>query len=199
MGNEIPGYNYGDREVACSTLSDKELEQLKVGAGFTHEDVRYLRMAGEVLQDQTAEIVHRWRSDIIAHIPHLAKHSRALDGGLLPDYLTRSNKRFEQWILDTCLRPYDRAWLDYQHEIGLRHTAARKNQVDHVSSTAEVPFHDVLSFIPMINETMKTYLAKRGHSSDEVEKMHQAWSKSMLLQMAIWTKSYGSAEAPKSV
>lgn len=198
MGNEIPGYNYGDREVSRSPLSDKELEQLKVGAGFTQEDVRYLRMAGEVLRDQTAEIVHRWRSDIIAHIPHLAKHSCALDGGLLPDYLARSNQRFEQWILDTCLRPYDRAWLDYQHEIGLRHTSARKNLVDHVSSTPEVPFHDVLSFIPVINETMKTYLAKRGHSSDEVEKMHQAWSKSMLLQMTIWTKSYGSTESPKS-
>jgi hypothetical protein len=199
MADEIPGYNYGAREVARSPISDEELEQLKVGAGFTQEDVRYLRMAGEVLQDQAAEIVHRWRSDIIVHIPHLAKHSRSLDGGPLPDYLARSNRRFEQWILDTCLRPYDRAWLDYQHEIGLRHTTARKNQVDHVSSTPEVPFQDVLSFIPVINETMKTYLARKGHSSDEVEKMHQAWSKSMLLQMAIWTKSYASAESSRRV
>jgi hypothetical protein len=143
-----------------------------VGAGFTQDDARHLRMAGEVLRDQAAEIVHRWRSEIIAQIPHLAKHSRALDGGLLPDYLARSNSRFEQWILDTCFKPYDRTWLDYQHEIGLRHTTARKNQVDRVSSTAEVPFHDVLSFIPVINETMKAYLAKKGHSSDEVERMH---------------------------
>ncbi|WP_158792065.1 protoglobin domain-containing protein [Granulicella sp. L60] len=199
MSNDIPGYNYGDREVARSPLSDEELEQLKSGAGFTEEDVHHLQMAGEVLRDQTEEIVRRWRSDIIAHIPHLAKHSRALDGGLLPDYLAKSNKRFEQWILDTCFRPYDRTWLDYQHEIGLRHTVARKNQVDRVSSTPEVPFRDVLSFIPVINETMKKYLAKKDHPAEDVEKMYRSWSKSTLLQMAIWTKAYESNESTKNV
>ncbi len=195
MSDNIPGYSYGDEEVSRSPLSNQDLEDFKVAARFTEEDVHYLRMAGEVLQDQTTEIVHLWRSEIIAHIPHLARHSRALDGSLLPEYLARSNRRFEQWILDTCFRPYDRTWLDYQHEIGLRHTVAKKNQVDHVSSTPYIPFQDVLSFIPVINETMKSFLARKGHSQDEVESMHRAWSKSMLIQMAIWSKSYESAKA----
>jgi hypothetical protein len=198
MSNDIRGYNYGGPDVGHSPLSEQELEDLKVGASFTEDDMRYLRMAGEVLGDQVTEIVHLWRSKIIVHIPHLAKHSRSLDGGPLPDYLARSNRRFEQWILDTCLRPYDRTWLDYQHEIGLRHTVAKKNQVDHVSSTPHIPFRDVLSFIPVINETMKSFLGKKGHTQDDVECMHRAWSKSMLIQIAIWAEAYEGAKTPET-
>ena len=47
----------------------EELAALKISAGFTEEDKRYLRLAGEVLRDQTEQIVHHWRSRIIASIP----------------------------------------------------------------------------------------------------------------------------------
>ena len=33
-------------------------------------------------------------------------------------------------------QPLDQAWLDYQHEIGLRHTRNRKNTTDHADSVA---------------------------------------------------------------
>ena len=95
----------------------QELENLKVSVGFTVEDQRYLELAGEVLADQTRQIVHHWRSGIIAGIPNLARHSRTPEGDPLPDYLAKSNLRFEQWILDTCLRPYDQDWINYQQEI----------------------------------------------------------------------------------
>ena len=45
-----------------------------------------------------------WRSGIIAGIPNLARHSRSLEGEPLPDYLAKSNLRFEQWILDGAKR-----------------------------------------------------------------------------------------------
>jgi len=86
--------------------------------------------AGEVLTGQTKQIVDHWRSGIIASIPNLARHSRSPEGAPIPEYLTKSNLRFEQWILDTCLRPYDQDWINYQQEIALRHTSAKKNQVD---------------------------------------------------------------------
>jgi hypothetical protein len=101
----------------------REFEALTVTAGFSDEDRRYLLMAGEVLRNQIRRIVEHWRSGIIAGIPHLARHSRSPEGSALPDYLAKSNLRFEQWILDTCLRPYDQDWLNYQHEIALRHTS----------------------------------------------------------------------------
>ena len=115
----IPGYAYGAEHVAKSSISLRELEQMKTSVGFTPDDERYLRLAGEVLGDQTKQIVERWRSGIIAGIPHLARHSRSSEGNPLPNYLAASNQRFQQWILDTCLRPYDQTWLDYQQETGL--------------------------------------------------------------------------------
>ena len=66
----IPGYAYGAEAVAKSWISLQELEQLKISVGFTAEDERYLRLAGEVLGGQTKQIVEHWRSGIIAGIPH---------------------------------------------------------------------------------------------------------------------------------
>ena len=187
---EIPGYTYGSGEVGLSPVSLREFEDLKVSTGFTDEDERYLRLAGEVLADQAEQIVHHWRSEIIAGIPNLARHSHTPEGDPLPDYLARSNRRFEEWILDTCFRPYDQDWLNYQHEIALRHTSLRKNQVDGVRSTPFVPLRDVIAFIAVMNETIRPYLAAKGHPAEDVDKMHQAWCKSLQLQAALWAKPY---------
>jgi len=186
----IPGYAYGAENAPKSAISLQELEQMKISVGLTAEDERYLRLAGAVLEDQTKTIVEHWRSGIIANIPHLARHSRSPEGNPLPSYLGTSNLRFQQWIRDTCLRPYDQTWLDYQQEIALRHTSLKKNQVDGVQSTAHVPLRDIIAFIPVMNETIKPYLAAKGNSAEEIEKMHQAWCKSLQLQISLWTGLY---------
>ena len=197
VADDIPGYTYGTGEVARSPVSVRELEELKVSVGFSEEDQRYLRLAGEVLADQTEQIVRHWRSGIIANIPNLARHSRTPTGDPIPEYLERSNLRFQQWILDTCLQPYDQDWIDYQEEIALRHTSLKKNQVDGVRSTAYVPLRDILGFIAVINETIRPYLAAKGHSVEEVEKMHRAWCKSLQMQSALWARPYtDSSRAP---
>jgi hypothetical protein len=126
----------------------------------------------------------------IASIPNLARHSRSLGGDPLANYFAASNQRFQQWILDTCLRPYDQTWLDYQQEIALRHTSLKKNRVDGVQSTPHVPLRDIIAFIPVMNETIKPYMAAKGNSGEELEKMHQAWCKSLQLQLALWTGLY---------
>lgn len=192
VSDQIPGYSYGSPEIASSPVSLRDLENLKISAGFTDEDWRYLRLAGEVLSDQTAKIVQHWRSGIIAGIPNLARHSRTPEGNPIPEYLAKSNLRFEQWILDTCLRPYDQDWINYQQEIALRHTAAKKNHVDGVRSTPYVPFRDVIAFISVMNETIKPYLAAKGHPAAEVDKMHHAWCKSIQIQLALWVGPYSS-------
>ena len=194
----IPGYSNGASDVGTSPVSMREFEELKISAGFTQEDERYLRLAGEVLADQTEQVVRHWRSGIIASIPNLARHSRTPEGDPLPEYLARSNRRFEQWILDTCLRPYDQNWLNYQHEIALRHTSVKKNQVDGVRSTSYVPLRDVIAFIAVMNETIKPYLAAKGHSGEEVDKMHKAWCRSLQLQAALWAKPYSDVARSSS-
>jgi hypothetical protein len=195
---EIPGYSYGLAEVARSPVSVEQLAELKVSAGFTEEDERYLRLAGQVLGDQVEQIVHHWRNEIIASIPSLARHSRTPEGEAIPAYLERSNARFRQWILDTCLRPYDQDWINYQQEIGLRHTSLKKNEMDGVRSSPYVPMRDVIAFTAVMNKTIKPYLTAKGNSEDEVERMHTAWCKSIQIQMALWVGPYADTkQAPK--
>ncbi|MGO8697663.1 MAG: protoglobin domain-containing protein [Limisphaerales bacterium] len=191
VADQIPGYTYGSAAVAKSPISMAQFNELKTSAGFTEEDQRFLQLAGEVLSGQTRQIVAHWRSQIIASIPHLARHSRTPDGNPIPEYLVKSNLRFEQWILDTCSRPCDQDWLNYQHEIALRHTAAKKNKTDGVKSTAFVPFGDIVAFVAVMNETIKPYLAAKGHSKEQVESMHIAWCKSIQLQLALWANAFG--------
>ena len=190
VADQIPAYSYGTPVVETSPVSLHEFRALKVSVGFTEEDERYLRMAGEVLDGQTKQIVAHWRGGIIAGIPNLARHSRTPEGEPNPEYLAKSNLRFEQWILDTCLRPYDQDWLNYQQEIALRHTSVKKNQADGVESTSHVPFRDVVAFTAVLNDTIKAYLASKGHSDHDVAGMHLAWTRSLQLQIALWTKPY---------
>jgi hypothetical protein len=194
VSEHIHGYTYGASEVAPSPVSLEELEALKVSVGFTAETERFLRLAGDVLGHQTERIVLRWRSDIIASIPNLARHSRSPEGNPLPDYLAKSNLRFQQWILDTCLRPYDQDWLNYQQEIALRHTSIKKNHTDNVQSTPFVPLRDIVAFVAVMNETIKPFLAAKGNSQEEVTGMHHAWCKSMQLQIALWARPYAGKE-----
>jgi len=194
IANDIPGYAYGSSHMGQSPVSLYELDNLKQSAGFTAEDEKYLRLAGDVLAGQTQPIVEKWRG-IIAQSPHLAKHSRTADGKPIENYSKNSGMRFQQWIVDTCLRPYDQDWLNYQQEIALRHTVLKKNKTDGVQSTPYVPLRDIIAFAAVINDTIKPFLAAKGHSAVEVEKMHTAWCKSVTLQISLWAKPYSDLQA----
>ncbi len=188
--NNLPGYSYGQSDVTHSAITPAELMILKESAQFTDADVEYLRLAGNVLQDQTREIVTKWRSEIIASVPNLARHSRDLQGNPLPEYLYASNLRFEEWILDTCRRLYDQDWIDYQQEIARRHTSAGKNKTDNVESTDHVPLRDIIAFVAVMNRTLRPFLTTKGHREDLVDAMHAAWQKSLQIQLALWVKVY---------
>lgn len=190
---EIFGYSFGASSIPISPVSVADLEDIKAAAGFTSEDECHLRLAGEVLGGQATAIVEHWRNQIIARNPNLARHSRAPEGTSLPQYLQASNRRFEQWILDTCTRPYDQDWINYQQEIAARHMISKKNVTDHVRSTSHVPFRHIVAFVAVMNQTIKSYLATTGEDSEVVERMHQAWCKSMQIQIALWTKAYSDA------
>lgn len=191
-----PGYSYGEAVVPTSPVTLDELEQLKATAGFNSETESLLRMAGAVLLPQARQIVQHWRNGIIAGIPHLARHSRSLSGEALPAYLAASNLRFERWIEDTCLQPYDQNWLNYQHEIALRHTSDKKNRTDGVESTPYVPLHDAIAFVAVMNRTIKPYLGAQGHAEAQIEAMHEAWCASLQLQITLWLRSYSTLANP---
>jgi hypothetical protein len=192
-GGQIPGYTYGTPAVASSPITLAELELLKRTVQLEAEDERYLRMAGEVLADQVDALLDCWRG-VTASEPHLAILSAGPDG--LPDarYSAASRPRFGQWILDSCLRPYDQAWLDYQHEIGLRHHPSRKNLTDSVESAPRVPLRYLIAFCAVIVNSVRPFLAAKGHSMEDVEAMHRAWCKSVMLQMALWSQPFARPE-----
>lgn len=189
MNTIITGYTYGTAAVAQSPLSMEDLELLKQTVLFTEEDEKYLRLAGEVLQDQIDAVLDVWYSFVGSH-SHLADYFSSTDHQLNLEYLTAVRRRFHQWILDTCNRPYDQTWLDYQQEIGLRHTYAKKNQTDHVAAVPHIGLRYMIAFIYPITATVKPFLASKGHSAEEVEKMHQAWFKSVTLQVTLWVYPY---------
>lgn len=106
------------------------------------------------------------------------------------DYLTAVRHRFGQWIMDLCNRKYDQGWLDYQHEIGLRHHSIKKNKTDNVDAVPIIHFRYLVAFIFPITATIKSFLANKGHSSDEVEKMYAAWFKAVTLTVTLWCYPY---------
>lgn len=123
--------------------------------------------------------------------PHLVYYfADARTGQPIPAYLEAVRRRFGQWILDTCNRPYDQAWLDYAHEIGLRHHRAKKNRTDGVNAVPHIPLRYLIAFIYPITATLRPFLAKKGHPPEAVEKMHQAWTQAVILQVALWSQPY---------
>ncbi len=184
----IPGYAYGET-TAKSPISAEEFENLKKAVLFGPEDEAALRMAGKVLEDQIEAVLDVWYGFVGSH-PHLLYYFTDGKGNANSEYLAAVRKRFGQWILDTCNRPYDQNWLNYQQEIGLRHHRSKKNQTDGVESTPNVNHRYMTAFIYPITATIKPFLAKKGHSADEVEKMHQAWFKAVTLSVALWSAPY---------
>ena len=186
----IPGYAYGTAGVARSPVTPADFEAMKKSVLFADEDIKYLRISHDVVKNQVDAILDVWYGFVGSHPHLLASFSGKSDGRPQGDYLAAVRKRFGQWILDTARANYDQTWLDYQHEIGLRHHRAKKNRTDGAASTDVVRFRDLFLLIYPVTFTLKPFLAKNGHSPEDVEKMHAAWVKSCLLQVTLWSHPY---------
>lgn len=184
---DINGYVYG--AVPASPLRESDLELLKASVLFSGEDEKYLRMAGEVLEPQVEDVLDLWYGFVGSH-PHLLHYFTGPNGEPIPEYLAAVRRRFGQWILDTCRRPFDQTWLDYQHEIGTRHHRSKKNETDGVDSVSNISARYLVAFIYPITATIRDFLAKGGNTAEEVDKMHQAWFKAVVLQVSLWMYPY---------
>lgn len=186
----VPGYSYGTSAVATSPVSLSDFEQMKATVLFGEDDVKFLRMSHDVVKDEVEAILDTWYG-FVGSQPHLlVSFTGTADGAPLGQYLGAVRRRFGQWILDTARAEYDQRWLDYQHEIGLRHHRSKKNQTDGAPSTAIVPFRNLLALIFPVTFTLRPFLARKGHTPEEVEKMYEAWVKSCLLQLTLWSHAY---------
>jgi len=188
--NPIPGYTHASPRLQRSPVSLDELASLQRSMLFTDEDVRYLRMSYDILEPQTDEILDVWYG-FVASTPELVyffsdKHTGEPDAR----YLARVRARFAQWILDTAKADYDQDWLDYQHEIALRHNRAKKNRTDDAPSVEQINYRYIPALTIPVTTTLKPFLAATGAPAEDVEKMHAAWVKSVLLQSILWSEPY---------
>ncbi|TPG32668.1 protoglobin domain-containing protein [Mycolicibacterium hodleri] len=185
----IHGYSYGTASAGPSPLSLDDLMKLKAAVGLTDQGDAALRAAGEVLAPRAADMVTAWRTQVGQH-PFLALYSAHPDGSPNPEYGAASTLRFDRWVIDACTRPLDQAWLDQQHEIGLRHNRAKKNQTDHADSVDHIPLRYLLAFTAVIITSARDFLADEGRSTEQIDEMHAAFTKSVMLHVTVWTRAY---------
>ncbi len=185
----IPGYDYGTSRAAHSAVTLDDLRALEQTVGWTDEDTRALKLAGDVLRDQAEAVVDNLRARI-GQQPHLAKWFFGPDGKPDDTYKAAVKRRFVQWVVDACTRPRDQAWLDYQEEIGLRHTPAKKNKTDDAHTPDVVPLRYLLAFAAPTVLDIRKFLASKGHDTPTVDTMQQAWTKAVLLHITLWSRPY---------
>jgi hypothetical protein len=185
----IPGYTYGTDAVPRSPVSLDELKLLQQTLLLGEDDLRALRRSKAVLAPQVEAILDVWYGFVGAN-PHLLAAFTRPDGQPDQNYLAAVRRRFGRWILDTARAQFDQPWLDYQHEIGVRHTRRGKNRTDGVQAADQIPLRYVLALLIPITATLKPFLAEGGATAEDVEAMHQAWVKAVLLQVILWSQPY---------
>ncbi len=187
----IPGYyDRQDARLPPAPIGLDELEAMKETALFTDEDVEALRRSRAILEPQTEQILDVWYGFVGSKPFLLAQFSAPNGGAPNPDYLARVRARFGRWIADTADASYDEAWLGQQLEIGRRHHRVGKNRTDGVESTALVPFRYLVPLIQPIVQTLRPFLEKSGEPKEVVDVMQEAWRKSVLLQVTLWSVPY---------
>jgi hypothetical protein len=186
---DIPGYTYGTDAVPHSPVSLDELQQLETTLLLGENDLAALRRSGDLLAPRVEDILDVWYGFVGAN-PHLLAAFSGPGGQPNQAYLAGVRRRFGRWILDTARAEFDQAWLDYQHEIGVRHTRSGKNRTDGVQAADHIPLRHVLALLIPITATLKPFLARGGATPEDVEAMHRAWVKAVLLQLILWTQPY---------
>lgn len=176
--------------LARSPLDMDALEALQGSLLFGEDDVRALRMSLPLVREHADEILDVWYG-FVASTPQLVVYfSDAKTGAPDARYLGRVRERFERWILATASADYNQDWLDLAHEIGLRHHSTKKNVTDGVDSVPIIHFRYIPALVYPVTATLRPFLERGDHTPEEVEAMHQAWIKSVLMQSILWSHPY---------
>ncbi|GBC87798.1 hypothetical protein HRbin12_01816 [bacterium HR12] len=185
----IPGYRMGDPSLPAGALDAAAFERVCTATLFTDEDRQALREAREIIAPQVEQLLDVWYGFVGSHDFLLAYFSTP--EGPSGDYLARGRARFGRWVLDTLSAEYGTEWLAYQAEVGRRH-ARGKNETDEAARGTPdvVPFRYVVAFIYPIYATIRDFLAKGARDAEHLERMHQAWLKAVILNVAVWSQAY---------
>jgi hypothetical protein len=184
----IPGYDYGTAKSATSPLSQADLLHLEQTAAWTTADAAVLARHSDLIRAKAEAMVDSWRAVIGSHA-HLLRSFTGQGGQVDDEYKARVKRRFVRWVIDVAVRPHDRDWLNYQHEIGLRHTPVKKNVTDDAHSPPVVPFRYLLGFLPTVL-TIRPFIEDSIHDPEELHRLEGAWTKAVLLHVTLWSWAY---------
>jgi hypothetical protein len=187
---EIAGYDYGTPLSAVSPVTEEELRALEETVGWTDTDAKLLRQYADIFSTQAESMVDSWRA-VIAAQPHLAKWFFGPDGKPDETYKARVKLRFVQWVKDVAARPHDRDWLNYQQEIGLRHTPAKKNRTDDRQTPPLVPLRYLLGFLPVVLPIRRFFEATLQDEA-KMKALESAWSRAVFLHVILWSRAYAA-------
>jgi hypothetical protein len=185
----ISGYDYGQKTVARSPVSIDELRQIEEATGWTDEDAKVLQHYGDLFRQHADEVVSSWRA-VIGSQPHLAKSFFGPDGKPDENYKAKVGARFVQWVLDACFRPHNQEWLDYQEEIGLRHTPDKKNKTDGTETPAVVPLRYLIAFGAIVVESTRKFFVDAGVKGEDLQRLSDAWLRAVQLHITLWARPY---------
>lgn len=187
-GAAIAGYDFGSPRSAKSPVSLQELRHLEQAVGWTEDDFQLLNKHAGLFEARAEKMVDSWRA-VIGAQPELTKWFFGPDGKPDDTYKAAVKSRFVQWVVDVATRPHDRAWLDYQEEIGLRHTPEKKNQADGQQTPPLVPLRYVLGFVPVVTP-VRRFFESAIENSAELDALEGAWGKAVQLHVTLWTRPY---------
>ena len=188
MEPQIPGYEFGTGRSATSPVSDEDLRLLEQTVGWGERDASVLRKHADAFRQQAEHMVDSWRT-VIGKQPHLSKWFVGPDGKPDDDYKARVKRRFVQWVIDVALRNHDRDWLNYQEEIGLRHTPAKKNVTDGKQTPSLVPLRYLLGFVPVVLPIGDFFASSIADEAD-LKALQEAWTKAVVLHVTLWSREY---------
>jgi Protoglobin len=186
--SSIPGYDYGTRKSAVSPVSEGDLAKLEQTIGWTAADAGILMQHAGTFRAKAEAMVDAWRG-IIGSQSHLAQAFVKPDGTPDNEYKASVKPRFVQWVVDVALRPHDQAWLNYQQEIGLRHTPAKKNKTDGGHTPPVVPFRYLVSSLSMVL-AIRSFFADAIQEEAELKRLEDAWAKAVILHVTLWSRAY---------
>ncbi|MEM9068191.1 MAG: protoglobin domain-containing protein [Myxococcota bacterium] len=185
----IHGYaRYADT-LPQAAVTAEEFEEMKASVLFGEADVVALKRSVSILDPQIESILDVWYG-FVGSLPHLLIDFSDPSSGPIDRYLGQVRARFGQWIRDTAEANYDEQWIRWQVEIGRRHHRVGKNKTDDVTSTPLVRFRHLFLLAQPIVHTLRTFLEKGGDERETVDAMQEAWRKSVLLQVTLWSAPY---------
>ncbi len=184
----IPGYDFGAPGAAVSPVLLEDLHKLEQTLGWELQDELLLQKHAELFRSQAEPLVDSWRA-VIGRQSHLSQWFLGSDGKPDEHYKARVKRRFVQWVMDVATRPHDLAWLNYQEEIGLRHTPHKKNMTDARYTPALVPLRYLLAFLPVVTE-IRGFFDAAVNDQQEMTALENAWRKAVHLHVALWARPY---------